>query len=507
MFLERLLMNKIPGNSIFSFFVCAESNKDNYVLNHDSSVSIGSYVLFFDTRTPFKKGKADARELLIFGYAVDVISGQRENLAETILESAKSLCDVIEYEKRLGGKYIIFYAENENCYCIGDATCSVPVFYSIGLSDFICCGNPQIIIEKYSLTSDKELRKIRDSGPLNQAMPYDATPYKEIKQLLPNHYLDFFERKAIRFVNSEEKQKEIIPEKAAEITAPMIENITKMYLSNFDIYCPLTSGRDSRVVYAFLKLLNGKVNSYTIWKDSFKKDSQDWDVPVEIAKLADGRHEQIYKETVMPEMKMAMDRVLGKNGYPEDAFVLSVTVNKRYGDYATLEGDIIGQVGKCSLHRDIPLFLASPAYFRCKLHNYSDGSKKLLKEWMCEIKDYGEKVNVFDLFSIENRLGVWASHTHLIRNTMGQPYFNIFNSRSIIYIWTAVERAKRMKSEIHIELIKKTAPELLEIPFETEKSGLVSAAKSNALVFFGASFVKYYVQKKAFLKNKTNATE
>lgn len=263
----------------------------------------------------------------------------------------------------------------------------------------------------------------------------------------------------------------------------MIENITKMYSSRFKIICPLTSGRDSRVVYAFLKKVNGQVDSYTIWKDSFKKDSQDWDVPVALAKLNNAHHEQIYRETVTDEMKREMDEILGVNGYPEDAFVLSVTVNKHYGDSATMEGDIIGQVGKCSLHRDIPSVLATPAYFRCKLHNYSNGAKKFLKSWLKEIKQAGEQVNTFDLFSIENRLGVWASHTHLIRNVMGQMYVNIFNSRSIIYVLTAVDRAKRMKSEVHIELIKKAAPELLEVPFEQEKSGLLTPQNPMQLYF------------------------
>lgn len=495
-------------SAIYSFYLCRNGN-ENIELSDafKNSACIGNYTFYTDMCTPMQYSENSGRELIIFGYAVDVFSGQTENLAENILKSTDNLADVIEHEKKLGGKYVIFYAENGKFYCIGDATCSVPVFYSVGLSDFVCCSNPKMIIENYSLKADAELQKIRDSGPLNQAMPYDVTPYKEIKQLIPNHYLDSEKQQAVRFVNCDKKQEKISPRKAAEITAPMIENITKMYLSKFKIYCPLTSGRDSRVVYAFLKRLNGDVNSYTIWKEHFKKDSQDWDVPVAIAKLSGTNHEQIYKETVTEEMKRDMDCILGENAYPQDAFALSVTVNKHYKGCATLEGDIIGQVGKCSLHRDVPLAFASPAYFRCKLHNYSSKAKKLLKKWMNEIKKAKEQVNVFDLFSIENRLGVWASHTHLIRNAMGQPFVNIFNSRSVIYVWTAVDRSERMKSAIHIELIKLTAPELLEIPFEKDKSGLVNFAKSNALVFYCASFAKYYAQKKKFLKNSKKATD
>ncbi len=487
--------------SIFSFILCSNSNID-YKSDFEVELKIGEYVLYADNRTPLQNAVENNRELVIFGYSVDVFSGQSENLAKAILDETETLRDIIEREKNLGGKYVLFYREGNKLFCIGDATCSVPVFYGVGLDNTICCTNPKLIIDAYSLKTNPLLQKIRDSGPLNQAMPYDVTPYKEIKQLIPNHYIDFSEEKAFRFVNSTVLQKEISPQKAAEITAPMIEKITQMYLSRFKIYCPLTSGRDSRVVLAFLKSLSDDVNTYTIWKDKFKIDDQDWSVPVKLADLIKADHRQIYKEDITEENKNAMDSLLGKDAYPDDAFQLSITVNKHYKGCATVEGDIVGQVGKCSLHRDIPVSFAIPAYFRCKLHNYSDEAKALLKLWLDEINTAKEKVNPFDLFSVENRLGVWASHTHLLRNTMGQPYVNIFNSRSIIYVWTAVNRALRMKSMIHIELIKLKSPELLEIPFERDKSGLVNFARSNRFVFYIASFAKYYVQRKKFFENK-----
>ncbi len=495
-------MNGFANKTIFSFIFCDENLKEKFVSDFEIEKKIGKYTLFTDERTPLQCAVKDSRELVLFGYAVDVFSGCINDLAQTILNETKTLSDVICREKKLGGKYVIFYSENGCVYCLGDATCSVPVFYSIGLRDFVCCTNPKLIIDAFSLATDDYLQKIRDSGPLNQAMPFDVTPYKEIKQLIPNHYLDAENEKAVRFVNAHEKQKILSPQEAAEITAPMIEKITRMYASEFKIYCPLTSGRDSRVVYAFLKSITDDVNTYTIWKDRFKSDDQDWTVPVKLTELAATSHEQIYKEEITAEQRQRMDSVLGENAYPDDAFQLTVTVNKHYKDCATIEGDIVGQVGKCSLHRDIPLLLATPAYFRCKLHNYSDEAKKLLKLWLGDIKAANEKVNPFDLFSVENRLGVWASHTHLLRNTVGQPYVNIFNSRSIIYVWTAVDRALRMKSAIHVELIKLKAPELLEIPFEQDKSGLVNIAKSNKFVFYAASFAKFYVQRKKFFKNK-----
>ncbi|MBQ5823235.1 MAG: hypothetical protein IIW48_00335 [Clostridia bacterium] len=487
--------------SIFSFFLSKETNPTEYPF--ENSFEIGGYNLFTDAKTPLDYCKKDNRELIVFGYAVDVFSGQSKNLAETILANTKNIDDVIGQEKKLGGKYVIFYADKSGTYCVGDATGSIPVFYTASDCDFICCSNPKWIVDKLELKTDRYLQSIRDSGPLNQAMPFDITPYKEILQLIPNHYLDFSKQNSVRFINSAEKQKAISPEEAAIITAPMIDNIAKLYVDKFDVLCPLTSGRDSRVVYAYLKDKCPDLRTYTIWQDKFANDDQDWTVPLELIKKGKtDNHKQHYKEEIPAETKADMDALLGIDGYPEDAFVLSVTVQKHYGNSAAIEGDIIGQVGKCSLHRDIPLMFATPRYFRCKLHNYSDGARRYLKAWLDEIKNSGEKVNPFDLFSVENRLGVWATQTHLIRNTMGMPFVNIFNSRSIIYVMTAVDRAERMKSRIHIELIKLKAPELLDVPFEQEHSGIVNAAKSNKFVFYFASFAKYYIQKRKFHSDK-----
>ncbi len=498
-------MNIINLQSIFSFCLCeSEKVKTDLPKAFEATQSIGGYTLCADSRTPLQYAEINGRELIIFGYAVDVFSGQREGLAEAVLKSTEKFADVIEYERKLGGKYVIFYAENNACYCMGDATCSIPIFYTTGLSSFMCGCTQKMITDNFKLKPDVGLQKIRDSGPLNQAMPFDVTPYREIKQLIPNHYLDIGNQKAVRFFNSNEKQKEISPKKAAEITAPMIENITKMYLSEFKIYCPLTSGRDSRVVYVFLNKLAGeKVHSYTVWQENFKKDSQDWDVPVSLAKLKDAPHEQIYQDENTEVYRNSINEMLGENGYPDAAFKLAVTLHNHYGDGAVCEGDIIGQIGKCSLHRNIPLILASSGYFRCKLHNYSTEAKKLLQAWMKEIKASDEKTNMFDLFSVENRLGRWAPQTHQIHNAIGQTYINIFNSRSIIYTWTAVDRSKRMKSLIHVEFIKIIAPELLDIPFERDKSGLVNFAKSNAIIFYFASYMKFFVQRILFkLKSK-----
>ena len=201
-------------------------------------------------------------------------------------------------------------------------------------------------------------------------------------------------------------------------------------------------------------------------------------------------------------LKTAMETLLGNGNYSLRTLRIAQTIRQSFGDGAIINGDIIGQVGKCSLHRDIPGLFATPSYFRCKLHNYSSGAKAQLRQWIEEIKASGEKTNLFDLFSIENRMGRWAGQENLIYNTLGQVYLNIFNCRSIVYVWTAVSRKERKQSLLHIDLIKKTAGELLEIPFEREESLVFRASKATGLTYLLSSYMKYYIEKAKFKKGE-----
>jgi hypothetical protein len=217
-------------------------------------------------------------------------------------------------------------------------------------------------------------------------------------------------------------------------------------------------------------------------------------VPKLIAKHVHLNYQQ-FKDTELTDGDIAQaDVLLGKGNYSKRTLMLARTIKSHLCGNAVVNGDIIGQVGKCSLHRDIPQCFATPGYFRCKLHNYSKEAKDALRRWMKEIGESDEHVNYFDLFSIENRMGVWAANENEIYNMVGQYYLNIFNSRSIIYEWTRVDRRERKVSAIHMAIIKSLHPELLEIPFEPDGT-FEKMAKYNGMSYLIASYLKYYIGK------------
>ena len=485
-------------DSIFMFQVQTDAQS---AFGYDAASSFGDYEIVYTKQTPVNRAWQDGRELLILGLAVDVRNGQWANLADAVLSCTRTLQDVIAYEAYLGGKYILFYKDAYGTYAIPDATASIPFCYTIKGYPLSCATDSETIAKKLSFVPDAELLQIRNCGDLSQAMPYDLTVYKEVLHLLPNHYFSFRDQRAVRFVNFENKKDIVSPKHAAEITAPYIKNLLCYYQEHFSLQCALTSGWDSRVVLAMMLSVDNNVATYTIRHNNFSETEPDIVIPKEISKKFSITNVQIPDLETSIEMSRAYCEWFGATGYSPRTLMIANTIKSSYGNCAVINGDIIGQVGKCSLHRDVSEKFATAKYFRCKLHNYSSSTVAHLNRWIADIKASGEQVNLFDLFSIESRMGRWAAQENLIYAMVGQLYLNIFNSRAIIYPWTLVPRADRKLSCIHQELIARCYPQLIQIPVGGRPSLTEQITKMNGLTTGNCVYPSKYLatlQRKGF---------
>ena len=483
---------------VFSYYISKEQINIPELPQHRR---FGDFNIAFDAVTPFYMAEKENFSAAVFGFAIDLFTGCGGDLTGDILDKCSDISDLLEFEKKIGGKYLILFRIDKQYYLLGDATCSIPVYYT-SEGEAVCTSNPEFLVKRFGFQPDPLLNHIRQSGDISQAMPFDITHYREIMSLLPNHILNICQQAASRFINSDCPQKKLTVKEATDKALPLIQTLSDFYSGIYRIYCPITGGRDSRVVMSFL---NGKTKhktpSYTIRHKNFRDDDTDLTIPAQLCASVGIPYTQICDEELSESIIGLADHLLGKGCYSQRTLQIAETIRTHYGDGAVINGDIIGQVGKCSLHRDIPSCFATPAYFRCKLHNYSDEAKKQLKLWIDEIKDSGEKINVFDLFSIENRMGRWAGQENLVYNSIGQPYLNVFNSRSIIYLWTAVSRKERKTGKIQKALIERVFPELLETPYGTGSSKLNGFAKKTGMTYLAASYIKYYTGKKKFMKN------
>lgn len=475
-----------------SRFIYTISKHTSLISCFKKKIIFGDYYVGLSEKTNFHQFKDGSKEIIIIGDAVNVLTSSID--FQNLITESCNIDDIISKEYYLGGKYLIFVRLACDYFLFGDATTSVPIFYNI-IDDIVCSFSEYQIAQLQGYEENPEMDKIRRSGDISMAMPYDVTVYKEIKQLLPNHYLCLNTKTCHRFLNSSSSQEIIDSKTAAENTINKIKVLSNYYCSLYNPLCPITSGRDSRSVLAFLLKTNPKTKCYTIVHREFNNDTQDIVNPRQIQTRMGFDYVQIEDENVPDELQAMFDQLLGNKNFSQRTLYIAYSILKNFGHVAIINGDIIGQVGKCSLHRNIPESLAGPRYFRCKLHKHSHLALEPLSNWIAEIKESCEKINLFDLFSVENRLGRWAGMENIIYNLLGVNYLNIFNSRSIIYEWTKIAREERMESMLHLSLIEKIEPQLLSVPFEKDANKFVKLSKSSWGAFYFSSFLKFYYKK------------
>lgn len=482
------MMKWTLDNSVFSFCIGEEKLQfcDSW-----NNMCLGKYHVGFSRGTQASYYKENNNEILILGVCIDTSSDGTLDPCKRIIGNARCILDVLDIERDMGGKYIIFTKIEDDYYLFGDATCSLPIAFTFYRGCFYAASFEKILAEKLGVASDIELEGIQNSGSISQAMPYDITIYKEIKQLLPNNYIDINRKKVVRHALSNNVEY-FSASQAANMTHERILKLVLGYSEMFKVACPITSGRDSRVVLSYFFLQDNDVPCYTINHAEFKDKEQDFVIPKLMAEKYNLNYSVLTDSEPIAPLRNYCDKVFGKGKYSLRTLMIANTIHNQFCDYAIMNGDIIGQIGKCSLHRDIPAIFATPKYFQCKLHNYSSQSSALLERWKNEIITSNEKTDLFDMFSIENRMGRWAAKEKNIYNALGQIDLNIFNSRSILQIWCSVSRKERKESKIHLELMKLTGSKFLDVPFEKEDNFLARLSKCNGISYLLGSYLKYF---------------
>lgn len=262
--------------SVFSYCIC----KRKLLECEAVKVRVGEYHVYTNRNTHFDYREDPDVSLFVIGIAACLNGG--ESALDWLWKHKQSITSIVEAEKYLGGKYVLFIRIKDSYFILGDATCSIPVFYAKCDDGAICSSIGYQIAEEQGLSVDSALLEIREGGDSSRTMPYDYTIWKGIKRLLPNHYLDVNRMCVIRMVNQPVLLSPQSAEQAAEISLPFIKRLAEYYMRKFSVACALTSGRDSRAVLSVLGC-SKDIPIYTMKHNEFAENTPDIVVPKQIA--------------------------------------------------------------------------------------------------------------------------------------------------------------------------------------------------------------------------------
>lgn len=474
--------------------------KFNYLLkrttdhSYTNSIDLDSFVFNYNNEVLCTQTEDANSSIIIYGRIMDSRDAAltEQDIAHDLLK-AKNSSQLIELTEYMAGRFIIIYKNRKDFILLPDATSSVPIFFSVIENEWLMASDQKSIAESLNLPLSDKSSEIKSQAEEQQPLPYDISMYEGIKIVLPNHFLNVKWQRATRFFPKAKLEQRTMDDVIKE-TITLTQNVVDNYMADADLIIPLTAGKDSRLILSFFKNYQDRIQLYTFDHQPGENEPDDIKIPRQLTnKMGLSYHvfpreqmdEKTYKTFVSQLSGTQNRRIL------ENALTLSKAElkTKRF-----VTGDIIPIV-KSNFGKKLPEKLATTNYLVTKTHNYSTENKKMIRQWLKEVKSHAHdnNVSIYDLFFWEMRLGRWLPNNMSNYDTMSDPVL-IFNNRRLIESWISIPREKRVDTDFHEQIISRLWPELLDIPL-TSGTGLVNELTKNSYIYYGATFFKYYMKK------------
>lgn len=372
------------------------------------------------------------------------------------------LIDLIPKLSRYSGDFVCILQSKDSIYIFNDACSQREVYYDVTYQNF--ASQPKLLAEVMELLpyEDKSAVEFFKSSEFlkKKHFVYDATHVRNVKHLLPNHYLDVIESKNVRFFPSiarEEKPLEEVAQKAAV----MIKGYLKSMANRDDLAFAVTGGYDSRTLFLASLEVKEKCKYYVFKHRNMDHSHHDIQLPKRLTSIFQQKLHVIEEENLLTVEDTT--RFGESVDFPStdtissDEFIGRTYINGNIYEIArnsfgyqrnATAGDLAFKIG----------------------FGKSDFAKKCYEHWLQD-KPIFEKFgyHYLDMFYWEERMGIWLSKGRTEMNAMGKTVKSPFNSRALIELLLTVKRKDRdvhfnkLQNEI-IRILSDDNPEVMNMP-------------------------------------------
>src|SRR3990170_5212859 len=372
---------------------------------------------------PACQARKGGMSISLLGYILDPYRPQASDadIVERLLsdlEAGRTAEAVIESTYPLGGRWILVVDDGSTVLLFTDPIGYRQAFYSLAASSVWCGSQPGILAEVLDLRVDPGasafIRAYRRRQP-EYWWPGDSSLYKEVRHLLPNHYLDLQTGTPHRFWPHHE-----LPERTVEEVVPenarLLEGLIESASHRFELALTVTAGRDTRLLLAASKAIWHRLYCFTTMHWHLTSDHPDVQIPSRLLPRLGVRHHVIkcpsrmnkeFRETYERNVSAAHD-VYGPiaeglcHQYPQDKVCMQGT-----GSPLTYFPIELRRWREDSGKDTSPETLAWFMERWVGLPRGQAFALQALDRWLSGADQSG--VDIVDLFYWENREGNWAA--------------------------------------------------------------------------------------------------
>jgi hypothetical protein len=427
--------------------------------------------------------KQQGTELTLLGYLIDPDEPEfgNQDILEKLLSQIETPNDILDKTSVLGGRWILILDNGKETMLFNDACGLRQVFYTdCSFPQNWCASQPGIIAEELGLGIDKNAENFINSLYFKHEREYwwpgDSSPFKEIRHLLPNHYLDLRKRICRRYWPNK-KLNHISLEEGVEKSSEILKGLMKSASNRFDLAFAITAGWDTRVLLAASKEFSQNIFYYTLIYLDLTDESPDLKIPsnllpqlglkhniIRCPSHMDNEFEEIYKRNVVTAHDTFGSIAQGLyNHYPQNRVCVQGCINSEIAKnscyYYVLANS--KNVNARKLERVFQPDRIIKAMF--------DNSFRIkhFEKWLSGARQIGERynINVFDLFGWEQVTGNLRAMMQLEWDIV-QEVFSPYNCRALLATLLAVDTKFRKlpRYKLYTKIITSLWREVLSEP-------------------------------------------
>ena len=420
-----------------------------------------------------------AKTILLLGFILNPENPQAsdQEILNALMANLVSYTEILMQTARFGGRWILIVDDGSTLVLFHDAVGLRQVFYTDLESTQQLWGasQPGTLAEILGLQVDGDAQDFITSPEIRRNREYwwpgDSSLYKEVKHLLPNHYLDLATGRCYRYWPNRNLTR-ISLDTVVEACSSILRGLLVASVKRFDLVVSLTAGLDSRLVLAACHGIQDQL-SYMTLKQINNSINNDTDIIIASSLL---RKLQLRHDLVVsvPENDERFSSIFNQNAtlaheiWSHDALAI---FNFYQLSRVTVDGVVSEAVRffyKLLPHTKQQLSGEHLA-FLTRMGNHPFAVKHFSK-WLGGIGDI-YNVDILDLFYWEQRAGNWLAMCQLEFDIAWKDIFTPYNCRLLLMdMLSAADIYRRPPQyELYKKMILTLWPEVLAEPINPHK--------------------------------------
>jgi hypothetical protein len=411
------------------------------------------YILYAHPDLLVSQATMSDKQIILIGDIFDSSDAEKGN-AEIVnlLVTAGSMDELTEMVYPMGGRYAIIFIQNSRTCLFNDPSASRKIFYTTHLPNNVCGSQPHVIADYCHIQKSVQpdvaayynSEHFVKGWLINIA---DNTAWENIRQLLPNHYLELETGSKIRFW-PRHRIKRMSLRQATVQASEVITGIMEGFAKRYPLMMAITSGNDSRVLLAASRKISDEIYLYINKNPGMPDTHRDITISRSLLnKMGLEQHIHEYSQEVDPEFK---EIFMKNSAYPieENMGLIYNIYFKKFQNRVNCPGGFsdIARNFYFTYKKNITADVLAKMYMM-SIQNYQFQMPyiaKCLQVWLDETQEVARKYgyNILDLFNWEERNGNWYT-TFQEDKDIAQEEFIAFNCRK--YMETCLSTRSRYR--------------------------------------------------------------